>query len=258
VLGVTVGVGPRYEALARVAAACLHAQTGIRSVVLSRDELCRSGLRHPAALKLAIFDFVNTESVLYFDADWLCVNPWFPSQFTSRSRIVACSDFVLETDWPAETFDFEGERLQLERSPRQFVGVPRGPLRSRYVSEVNEVFPTCLPPRHWINTGMFIVNRRHHGRWLEHARDVYEREGGHHEKYYEQPALMRALADLQIGVDRLPRVHNVLVTVEKRLPSCVVGAHLKFSKTNRFPTVSARLTQNALTPDAVREILLAE
>src|SRR4051794_20337638 len=101
-VGVTIGVGGYYASLARVAAACLKKHTGSDSVILSDRHYEESRLHHPAALKFRLFDLLPSSNILYYDADWFCVASWSPRAFAFHRRLVACHDFVLASDWPAQ------------------------------------------------------------------------------------------------------------------------------------------------------------
>lgn len=255
-IGVTIGVGAYYSALAQVAAACLKKQTGMNSVILSDRHFLKSGLNHPAALKFRVFDLLSDSNILYYDADWFCVKSWKPQTFSQHPRIVACHDFVLANDWPAQTFDFEAEAAACRASGRAFVGEPKGPLRQDYIADVERSMGLGLPPRRWINTGMFIVNRVHHRHWLDLGEYLYRQPGGHHDKYFEQPALLQALEELGMTVDYLPRTHNVLVTRVSVWPDCVVGLHVKMSKHREFGDLIQALHETRLTPDVIEELFL--
>jgi hypothetical protein len=255
-IGVTIGVGAYYSALAHVAAACLKKQADVNSVILSDRHFLESGLHHPAALKFRIFDLVSACNILYYDADWFCVKKWRPQTFAQHRRIVACHDFVLATDWPAQAFDFEAEAVECRASDRVFVGEPKGPLRQDYIADVERSIGLGLPPRRWINTGMFIVNRVYHRYWLDRGEYLYRQPGGHHDKYFEQPAMLKALEELGIGVDYLPRAHNVLVTRVSLWPDSVVGLHLKMSKHREFGDLIRALHETRLTPDMIEEMFL--
>ena len=54
--GVTIGVGEPFCKMALLSARCLKEQTGLDSVILNSDMFLQSGLKHPAALRLKMFD----------------------------------------------------------------------------------------------------------------------------------------------------------------------------------------------------------
>jgi hypothetical protein len=255
-IGVTIGVGAYYSALAKVAAACLKKQTGLDSMILSDQHFIESRLHHPAALKFKIFDFADADSILYYDADWFCVGKWRPQIFSQHRRIIACRDFVLTTDWPAQAFDFDAEAAACLASGRLFLDDLEGPLRQDYIADVNCARQIEFPPRKWINTGMFIVNRVHHKSWLERGEHLYRGPLGHHDKYFEQPALLQALEELGLTVDYLPRVHNVLVIRVSLWPDNVVGLHLKMSKQQEFRDLIHAQHEGRLTPDLIEATFL--
>jgi hypothetical protein len=256
-IGVTIGVGEYYLGLARVAAACLKKHTGLDSVILSDRHFMESHLHHPAALKFRIFDLANVSNILYYDADWFCVRQWSPQSLANHSRLVACHDFVLASDWPSLAFDFEAETALCRAKGSAFVDEPCGLLRHDYISDVEGLDGVGLPPRRWVNTGMFIANRQYHSDWLKCGESLYIRPGGHHERYFEQPALLRSLAQLRLGVDYLPRTHNILVTRMSTWGDSAVALHLKMSKRQEFSDLIHALHEGRLTPEVIEDLFLA-
>ena len=134
---VTIGVGD-YAEMAALAAKELTQRTGLQAVVLGDREFAESGLEHPAFLKFRLFDLLEFDDLLFFDADTVCLADWDPSPLLG-SEAVAC---VRERMVP----------LVLEESARWGV-----------------------PPEEHFNTGLFTVSRRHHARWLRRAEEIRRR-----------------------------------------------------------------------------------
>lgn len=131
-LAVTIAVGAEHRHLAQQAAHRMKQFTGLDVQVLTEAALVQTGCRHPCHLKFRLFDLVDAENILYFDADAFCLRPWNPRQYVNRPEWVAVRGF-----W----FDPRMQRLGW-----------------RYGFEA-ETF----------NGGFFLCNRRHHQRVLRLA-----------------------------------------------------------------------------------------
>lgn len=79
-IGVTVGIGPD-DPVAQEAARRFRKYTGLEAVVLGEDAFKQSGLRLPHMLRLHLFDFVDEDAVVYFDADLWFQRTWNPRKF---------------------------------------------------------------------------------------------------------------------------------------------------------------------------------
>ena len=128
-VGVTIGVGTYYGQLAELAAKAMQEQTGVKTVVLDDDHFTQSGLPAPHHLKLRMFDLVDTDSIVYFDADMACLKPWKPQRFANSEAVVA----VAESARPLH---------------------------------VHTAQDWGIPVEHYFNAGLMILNRRHHQGWL--------------------------------------------------------------------------------------------
>lgn len=129
-IAVTIGVG-EYKAMAEHAAMAVKKMTGLNTVVLCQDQFRTSGLPYPHFLKLRLFDLLDEEDLLFFDADIVCLNKWDPRAFTPNKNIVAVAD---RQDHP------------LIKKACMTWRIPRG---------------------QYFNTGMLIVNRTFHDEWLK-------------------------------------------------------------------------------------------
>lgn len=128
-VGITIGVGQYYGELAELAAKAMQEKTGVETVVLRDEHFAKSGLPAPHHLKLRMFDLVDADSIVYFDADMACLKPWEPQRFANSRAVVA----VAESARPLHVHTAE------------HWGIP-----------VQEYF----------NAGLMILNRRYHKDWL--------------------------------------------------------------------------------------------
>lgn len=168
-VAVTIGVGDHAE-LARLAARELSARTGLQTIVLGDSEFVASGLEHPHYLKFRLFDLVEADDVLYFDADLVCLEEWNPRPLFGKAAI-AC-------------------------------------VRERMIDEVRwESGEWGVPLEEHFNSGMFIVNRLHHQHWLRCAESLRQLHPTH---FYDQLPLNAARYQLGLRLKLLDRRHNYL------------------------------------------------
>src|SRR2546427_6637138 len=88
-VGIMIGVGEYYSRLAKYAAQAVEEKTGVKTMILGDQHFASSGLPAPHHLKLRMFDFVDDESLLYFDADMVCLNSWKPACCARENAVVA-------------------------------------------------------------------------------------------------------------------------------------------------------------------------
>lgn len=251
-LGVTVAVGAPYDDIAPLAASCFTKHTGIPTVVLGEQELASSELPHAAALRLLAFDYVAADKIVYFDADWFCLRPWCP--FSGKDTdIRACRDFVLQNESPLQRYNFDSPDFLLE--PKREICDGHDNLRHDYIREIENFASLGLPVSQWINSGLLVLDRQHHSIWLEKALELYLGDVGHHPRYFEQPALVKALECLNLRVQLLPRCFNVLARMETKWPSSVIGLHVKIKEQ---PTFLSQLQAGTIrTPEDVSHYFCA-
>lgn len=254
IIGVTVGVGLLHAKLAKLAATCFTTHTGLPVAVLGPDELAHSGLVHPAALRLRAFDYVDADVVVYFDSDWLCLNPWSPALYARNRAFIACRDFILQSEWPEQRYDYGSSAFKADGAHE---GFPiDGPVRDDYISQVAMFAGLNTGSHRWINTGLFIAHRQEHESVLSHAVALYGISVGHHPEYYEQPALNKAIEATNTRLLFLSRKHNVLAAYERIWDRSVIGLHAKMK---RHGTFIAKLNTGQLTTAAaVRHHFLNE
>jgi len=136
-VGLTIGVGEYYGQLAKLAAEAMQEKTGIKTTVLNDEHFASSGLPAPHHLKLRMFDLVDADSIMYFDADMACLKPWKPERFANTDAVIA----VAESARP------------LHIQTAEDWGIP-----------VQEYF----------NAGLMILNRRCHKDWLRETERFVE------------------------------------------------------------------------------------
>lgn len=232
-IGVTIGINPVFKALAKLSAHCFKEMTGLEVVILGETEFRKSGLTHPASLKLATFDFVDDDNVLYFDADWFCTKKWNPRIFKNRKSITACNDFVLSIDWPNQYQSYDYSKFNNYHLDN-LSAHPITEARNDYINEIKKFSGIKLDYRKWINTGLWIANRKDHKEWLKKSMEYYTGSVGHHSEYYEQPAMNLAIEKLEIQINYLNRNYNTLVATRYKWPSCLVGLHVKVKHHQKF------------------------
>ena len=225
-IGVTIGIGETHYKLALAAAKCLKKRTGLNTYIVTDKDFSKSGLSHPAAMKFKIFELCKYENILYYDADWFCLNNWDPVKFCNSANIIACHDFVLEKDWPNQKYKMDS--VEFNGSQRNiFIKNIEGKPRLNYIHEVKSFIDLNLHYKKWINTGMFIVNKNNHEEWLKVGESIYLKPNNHHLKYFEQPSLLKSLQLLKLNVNYLPRKFNILVFEEIKWNPNIVALHLK-------------------------------
>jgi len=224
-VGCTVGYLPPYDALARLAASCFTANTGLDAVIIGPSEAKQIRSLHPASWRLWAFDFVDAGNIAYFDADWFCIGRWDPSGLLPSDDVIASQDFISISDWPLQDDgDIAFQHGEPSRCPRV---VTSDRLRRDYIQAVSMFAGITTDPVSWINTGLMLLNRSCHEPWLRSAQQLYLGQVGHHPDYYEHPSLVRAASDLSITFQYLPRRFNVLAAGRRRWPRGIIGLHVK-------------------------------
>lgn len=169
-IGVTIGVGEQWAALAESSARAMEEMTGVRCHVLRADAF---GCCHPSWLKCHVHRiFPQEDAFLVFDADLLCVRQWDP-------------------------------RNLFKTMARPFMGVPEPNANDEVLEECREWglgFPDF-----YLNCGLLIFGREH-GFVLDRAWSLHPHGG----RWLEQTAINHALALEAVETCRLPRVFNVL------------------------------------------------
>jgi len=231
--GVTIGVGHVHLPLAALAADCVRQMCGIEVIILTDKEFKESGLRHPAALKLKIFDLVKDDQLFYFDADWFCVNQWPLNRVEIDGSLLACRDFVLVDDWPNQYWDTHSGNV----SGMDFCYNTDLDFRNErwdYIQDIQNFAPLTLLYYDWINTGLFIANRAKHNELFKIALNNYLTFPGNHPKYYEQPAINLAIQECGTKVGYLDRKKNILVASRGQWPNTITGLHVKLKRHPEF------------------------
>jgi len=171
-IAVTIGVGEYYARLAEHAARAVQEMTGLETVVLGEAHFAASGLPYCHHLKLRLFDFVADNSVMYFDADMVCLRPWMPQRFAGEEALVAVS---------------ESARPLHVRTARDWE----------------------IPIHEYFNAGLMIINRLYHREWLrETERFVLTDTKFTQYDPYDQAALNITRYRLSVKLKLLDRRYN--------------------------------------------------
>ena len=252
-IGIIIGINPIYKELAKLSAKCFQEMTGLEALILGESELQKSGLTHPASLKLKAFDYVDDNNIIYFDADWFCIKKWNPTTHSDSKLITACNDFVLKIDFPKQYPEYNSLNFD-DYHLNNLAFHPSTEIRSDYVKEIKEFSDLKLEYGRWINTGLWIANKEHHYEWLEKSLEYYIGSTGHHPEYYEQPAMNKAIDVLGIKINYLGRKYNTLVASEKQWPDCLVGMHVKVKHHQDF--INRIINNQINTSKQVKEYFL--
>ena len=171
-VGITIGVGEYYSRLAKYAAQAVEEKTGVKTTILGDQHFASSGLPAPHHLKLRMFDFVDDESLLYFDADMVCLNSWKPAYCAREDAVVAVAE-----------------------SAR--------PLHVRTAQDWE------IPVEEYFNAGLLILNRKCHWEWLrETERFVLTDKKFSEYDPYDQAALNITRHRLGLKLELLDRRYN--------------------------------------------------
>jgi SAM-dependent methyltransferase len=171
-VAVTSGIGEIHSQLAQIAARRMEQFTGLPVEILGEADLRRCGLTDPNHLKFRLFDLVDAENVLYFDADAFCLQPWDPRPFCNRPEWTAVRGF---------TFDPRMEQL------------------GRIYGFGDATF----------NGGFFLCNRTHHVRALRLGESLQPEDGTFHGLVNpDEIAFGTALKILDIPIRFLDRRYN--------------------------------------------------
>jgi hypothetical protein len=228
-IGITIAIGETFQNLARVSSKCVEEMLNIKTIILTEKDFDKNELKHPTALKLKIFDLIEDENILYFDADWFCVNEWDVSNFQNKSELIICRDFTTQNDFPQQyltegkcnLFNYEKEVLKTE-------------IRLDYINDILQFIDLNKEPIQWVNTGMWIANRTNHQDFLKLSLEYYLNVYGHHNQYYEQPVMNKAIEHLKLPLIYLERKYNILVAGRLNWPTDAVGLHVKIKRYSEF------------------------
>jgi len=169
-IGVTIGIGAEWEALARKTAKRMEDTTGLRCYVITADDY---GCTHPSWLKCHIHRiFPDEDSYFVFDSDILPLREWSP-------------------------------RLLFANTRRPFIGVPE-PSFNPDIRKECEIHGLGYPDL-YINGGLLIYGREHTWIW-DRVWSMHPNGGS----WQEQTALNLVLADQHIEMMRLPRHFNLI------------------------------------------------
>jgi hypothetical protein len=203
VTGVTIGTGA-YRELAEMAAASFTRVTGLPAVVLGERERLRAGVTRPHHLKFRVFDLLDVESVVYFDADtvWLRAAP----------ELLACVG-------------------------RPELSCVRDTFNPRFV--LYEATRLGIPFWQYFNSGLLVMRRDAHRPMLSEAERLTR--AGFRSRLFDQSQINVARRRTGVRLNFLDRTrYNVLAEAPDRAPARVVLAHC--DGLERAPTHAVRQT----------------
>lgn len=201
-LGVTI-CNEAYRSRAEIAAEQFVGATDCPAVILEEQDfddarsLVRSVLTGdiaahevPQAAKLFVFDWLSAERLAYFDADLLFIKPLDLSQLPGCGKLRVVRDFWWNDGVSADCMH------------------------------------SAIDAQRYFNSGLMLMERRQHSKWLEEARRIYVTLNA--PVFREQTALNVAAQRLSTPTHYLPRDFNLIYgadTEELDLFS-VTGLHL--------------------------------
>lgn len=201
VIGVIVAT-EKYLARARVASDQFSKWTGCRAVVLKEEDLRavpdlvrRWGGNAPIAehvpylARLCLFDLLDVEHIVSFDADWICLRPWEPSLLCIESSLAVARDFWWNS--PVTT----------------------------------DCATWGIDPSQYFNAGFMLLNRRNHAHWLCEAAALYGKADA---VLREQTLLNSAAQTMHLPVRFLCRDYNLIEagSSDELGAFNIIGAHL--------------------------------
>ena len=188
VIAVTIGVGEKYGLLAELAAESCRRRTGLAVHVLGVEAMQRHGVPHPHHLKFRLFqEFPAAETILYFDADMIFLQPFDPRPYANLRELVCVGD-LWDRDWITQD--------------AQRVG---------------------LAPKEYFNSGFLILNRTHHRKMLETAESLLATLKS---PFKDQTVLNAARVQLGIPARWLGKEYNYLMFQNAPEPHRVVIGHM--------------------------------
>ncbi len=171
-IAVTIGVGERYELLAKLAAESCRRRTGLETRILDAEAVRRYGVAHPHHLKFKMFDaFPDAETILYFDADTIFLKPHNFREFENLPELVCVGDLA-DKGWV-----------------------------------IQDARRVGIPPTEYFNSGFFILNRTHHRQMLAKAEALLATLKS---PFKDQTQLNAARVQLSNPARRLPKEFNWL------------------------------------------------
>jgi lipopolysaccharide biosynthesis glycosyltransferase len=168
-IGVMLGLGS-YRDTARLSASRAERMTGLEFTVIEQPPKNFPPDEFPGYVKLALFDLVDAERVLYLDADTVVLRHWDLAALSDRDEFICVRD--------------------------QFIGLyPE--------SDVD------IPRSRYFNSGMFIANRKSHEQLFDLASRLW-RSRTLSPPTADQSALNYAVQALRAPVHFLPEEFNYL------------------------------------------------
>jgi hypothetical protein len=197
--GVTIGTG-EFVALAEQAAQSFRDTTGLPCVVLGDSQYNVSGLAYPHHMKYKMFDLVDDDVLIYFDADLWWMRNWDPVTM------------------------IEGHEGKLM--------VVRDLIKAPHIVKDSELFNLDLSD--YFNSGLMVLHRDPHVLLMNLARSIFDRiisdprlGPKERSKFKDQTSLNLAVQMADFPVHFLDRRYNFVQEAEmwmrKGFP--IIGAH---------------------------------
>ena len=200
VVGVTIGCGPRFNAMAKLAAREFTRRTGRRAFVFDQVDQERLGLTTPHRLKFELFRLLDStvDAVAFFDADMVCLEDFDPATLLGDDGFAAVRD--------------------LSREPWILADAARA----------------GVPPQHYFNSGFFVLHRRR----LE-LLALAASLGPYLDTPFKDQTHLNAAANLLgVAVNYLPARFNTHVDRRHtRSLDGVVGAHVHWLRSEPVETL---------------------
>lgn len=183
-IAVTIGVGPYYAEMARLAAERVRRFTGLPTRVLGDAEYrahvdpalaARIGPIASCLLKTKLFELCpGYDDVLYFDADLVSLAPWDPRALGGTERFVCVRD-----SWYLDFIQADASALG-------------------------------MPVERYFNAGFFIASREAHAAPLEVVHRRLPEIQGRGARFFDQSALNLVFHELDVPMRFLDRRYNFL------------------------------------------------
>ena len=200
IVGVTIGCGPRFHAMAKLAAREFTRRTGRPAFVFDQVDQARMGCSAPHRLKFDLFRLLDStvDAVAFFDADLVFLEVFDPAALLGDDGFAAVRD--------------------LHREPWILADAARA----------------GVPPQHYFNSGFFLLHRRR-----RELLDLAATLTAHLDTPFKDQTALNAAANLlHLETNFLPGRFNAHVDREHtRSLDGIVGAHVHWLRDEPIETL---------------------